>query len=167
MATMIFYLSDKEAKEIKKHAEAEGKTVSKFCREVLTNKTESGVILREPLEKEMIELRETVNERILDMVNICDRLSRGVVDKEQSQDKAIKEMRTHFERQCAILSERVTYQNKLTRELYKLMYEDVAHVKHYTKAIIEKGLDDINTAKACEKIAKEETATTIENLGID
>lgn len=167
MGMLNLRLSEKDHAAIKKHAQAEGKTISQFCREVLMNTTESGVILREPLEKEMIELRETVNERILDMVNICDRLSRGVVDKEQSQDKAIKEMRTHLERQCAILSERVTYQNKLTRELYKLMYEDVAHVKHYTKAIIEQGLDDINTAQACEKIAKEETATTIENLGID
>lgn len=60
MARVTLRLSAEQEKHIRKAAEAERKTISEYCREVLTNQTEAEPIDRVKIEEELAALREEV-----------------------------------------------------------------------------------------------------------
>ena len=70
MATMNIYLSDKDEIKIKKQALAEGKSVSQFCRDKITQDSQEPELCRVTIESEIDELKKEIslmNKNILDL----------------------------------------------------------------------------------------------------
>lgn len=60
MARVTLRLTDAQERQIRKSAEAERKSISEYCREVLTNETEAEPIDRVKIEEELAALRSEV-----------------------------------------------------------------------------------------------------------
>lgn len=57
MARVTLRLTDAQERQIRKSAEAERKSISEYCREILTNEAEAPKVNRAAIEEELAEIR--------------------------------------------------------------------------------------------------------------
>ena len=57
MANLKIYVTDAQERQIRKSAEAERKSISEYCREVLTNEADAPKVNRAAIEEELAEIR--------------------------------------------------------------------------------------------------------------